>query len=187
MRRNARPAASVGSASLRQPATRQGRWDRLRGSPSRPTRRVSARRQILPFCCGRTRRTPARNGSQIGAPLPQSHPPPTVCGPVRARRKRTPPRPPLHRRHRAHRRRVSLRLPTHPAGRATDATSGGAPKEQPPRNLSGTRTDRVGQRWKEVGWTGSPTGKSAHAEKLSGTHDSGGTVHARDRPPGGFP
>ena len=31
----------------------------------------------------------------------------------------------------------------HPTGRATDAASGGAPKEQPPRNLSGPRTGRV--------------------------------------------
>ena len=37
-----------------------------------------------------------------------------------------------------------LRVPSTPCGRATTHSSGGAPKEQPPRNLSGPRTVRAG-------------------------------------------
>ena len=61
-----------------------------------------------------------------------------------------------------------------------------APKEQPPRNLSGTRTDRHGQRWKETVETVHRRGKAettASRLKLSGIDDSGGRWATRPLEP----
>ena len=81
---------------------------------------------------------------------------------------------------------VSLARPMNPPGRVGPAcrrrSGGPAPKEQPPRNLSGHWTGRVRQRWKAVRpgppgtGSGSPTGKARQRRrvKLSGTDDSGG-------------
>ena len=59
--------------------------------------------------------------------------------------------PPRHSPHDVADRRGSLAALTNPSGRAGPLVAGGsAPKEQPPRNLSGERTGRVRQRWKAV-------------------------------------